>query len=239
MLVTKYRNLESCYHPKSLSELVIPDIKIKTFLLDTVNGSGSNMILLNGTNGTGKSTIARLIPTLIEGYVPHWEILNGGVSFSEQDAIHKLQNIVSFTKFIGQRYFYVIFDELDKVNVSLSHLWQLIDTWPSNIMVIATSNDYMKIDKCMRSRFKVLNFPSVTAKDFLPRAMEIFVKEKINLSAGYVLDELKKVENLSDIRKYMGTVSDIYRNHTNSRIDSKYYSKVTITLPTSPRLTLV
>jgi|APCry1669190156_1035279.scaffolds.fasta_scaffold08410_2 replication-associated recombination protein RarA len=238
MLIKNYVNLESKYRPKSISDLVIPDIKIKTFLLDTVKGYGSNMILLNGTNGTGKSTIARLIPTLIEGYDPHWDILNGGTSFSEEDAISQLKNIVSLARVLGQKYYYVIFDEIDKVNTSLSKLWQLIDTWPNDIMVIATSNDFMKIDKCMRSRFKVLNFPTIKARDFLPRAMEIFGKEKINLSAEYVLGELMKVENLSDIRKYMGTVSDIYRHHINGRIEEQYYSKATIKLPISRHLTL-
>jgi fructokinase len=67
------------------------------------------------------------------------------------------------------------------------------------------------------------NFP-IKAKDFLPRAMEIFGKEKVNLKSDYILEQLKLREDFGDIRKYVDLLKDIYRNHRMGRIDQEHYN---------------
>jgi hypothetical protein len=69
----------------------------------------------------------------------------------------------------------------------------------------------------------VVEFANVKAIDFLPRAMKILASEGISLEKPFVLSQLKLKENLSDIRKYMDVLSDIYRNHKGGRIQEVHY----------------
>lgn len=210
--------------PLALNDLVIPDQNVKHFLEDYVNGYMVNNLLLVGNNGTGKSTIAGLLPSLVEGHETHFDELRGMEGFNVNEAVTRLQNIKHFVSLLDQKYHYVVFNELDKVKTNLAPFWQLMDEWGDRVVMIATANDYNKIDPCMRSRFKVVNLEPVKAKDFLPRAMEIFSKEKINLKSDYMLEQLKLREDFGDIRKYVDLLKDIYRNHHMGRIDQGYYN---------------
>ena len=212
------------YPPIALNDLVVSDQGIKEFLEDYTKGYVVNNLLLVGNNGTGKSTIAKLLPTLVEGHNPHFDELQGTEGFDVNGAVTKLENIKHFAGLLDQKYHYIIFNELDKVKTNLAAFWQLMDAWGDRVVMIATANDYNKIDPCMRSRFKVVNLPPIKAKDFLPRAMEIFGKEKINLKSDYMLEQLKLIEDFGDIRKYVDLLKDIYRKHCMDRIDQEHYN---------------
>ena len=187
-LLTKYK-------PQSLNDLVIPNTAIKDLLDDMANGYVINKLCFVGTNGTGKSTAAHLMPALIEGFTPN--------------TVH----------LIGEEKF----DELDKVKNSLAALWQTMDKFNDKVIVIATANDFMKIEKAVRSRFQLLDFGLITADDFLPRAQQILGQENITLKDSYVLGQLQTKQSLSDMRKYFDTLSDIQRNHNAGRIHQDHY----------------
>ena len=212
------------YPPIALNDLVVSDQGIKEFLEDYTKGYVVNNLLLVGNNGTGKSTIAKLLPTLVEGHNPHFDELQGTEGFDVNGAVTKLENIKHFAGLLDQKYHYIIFNELDKVKTNLAAFWLLMDAWGDRVVMIATANDYNKIDPCMRSRFKVVNLPPIKAKDFLPRAMEIFGKEKVNLKSDYMLEQLKLIEDFGDIRKYVDLLKDIYRKHRMDRIDQEHYN---------------
>ena len=215
-LLTKYK-------PQNLNDLVIPNTAIKDLLDDMTNGYIINKLCFLGTNGTGKSTAAQLMPTLIEGFPPNTVHLIGEEKFDVSNAINQLSNINNFG-WAGQKYQYVLFDELDKVKNSLSALWQTMDKFNDKVIVIATANDFMKIEKAVRSRFQLLDFGLITADDFLFRAQQILVQENITLKDSYVFGQLQTKESMSDMRKYFDTLSDIQRNHNAGRIQKIHYN---------------
>ena len=210
------------YKPKALNDLVIPNIAIKDLLDDMANGYVINKLCFVGTNGTGKSTAAHLLPELIEGFSPNTVNLIGEEKFDVSHAISQLSTINNFG-WSSQKYQYVLFDELDKVKNSLAALWQTMDTFNDKVIVIATANDFMKIEKAVRSRFQLLDFGLITADDFLPRAQQILGQEDITLKDSYVLGQLQTKQSLSDMRKYFDTLSDIQRNHNAGRIQKIQY----------------
>lgn len=215
-------SLPNKYKPKALNDLVIPNTAIKDLLDDMANGYVINKICFVGTNGTGKSTAAHLLPELIEGFSPNTVNLIGEEKFDVSHAISQLSTINNFG-WSSQKYQYVLFDELDKVKNSLAALWQTMDTFNDKVIVIATANDFMKIEKAVRSRFQLLDFGLITADDFLPRAQQILGQEDITLKDSYVLGQLQTKQGLSDMRKYFDTLSDIQRNHNADRIQKIYY----------------
>lgn len=210
------------YKPKALNDLVIPNTAIKDLLDDMANGYVINKLCFVGTNGTGKSTAAHLLPELIEGFSPNTVNLIGEEKFDVDHAINKLSTINNFG-WSSQKYQYVLFDELDKVKNSLAALWQTMDTFNDKVIVIATANDFMKIEKAVRSRFQLLDFGLITADDFLPRAQQILGQENIMIKDNYVLGQLQTKQSLSDMRKYFDTLSDIQRNHNAGRIQQIHY----------------
>ena len=119
------------------------------------NGYIINKLCFVGTNGTGKSTAAHLMPILIEGFPPNTVHLVGEEKFDVSNAINQLSTINNFG-WADQKYQYVLFDELDKVKNSLAALWQTMDKFNDKVIVIATANDFMKIEKAVRSRFQLL-----------------------------------------------------------------------------------
>jgi len=214
-LLTKYK-------PQNLNDLVIPNTAIKDLLDDMANGYVINKLCFVGTNGTGKSTAAHLMPALIEGFPPSTVHLIGEEKFDVNNAINQLSTINNFG-WSDQKYQYVLFDELDKVKNNLAALWQTMDKFNDKVIVIATANDFMKIEKAVRSRFQLLDFGLITADDFLPRAQQILGLENIDLKDSYVLSQLQTKQSLSDMRKYFDTLSDIQRNHNAGRIHQDHY----------------
>ena len=210
------------YKPKTLNDLVIPNTAIKDLLDDMANGYIINKLCFVGTNGTGKSTAAHLMPILIEGFPPNTVHLVGEEKFAVSNALNQLSTINNFG-WADQKYQYVLFDELDKVKNSLAALWQTMDKFNDKVIVIATANDFMKIEKAVRSRFQLLDFGLITADDFLPRAQQILGQENIKLKDSYVLVQLQTKQSLSDMRKYFDTLSDVQRNHNAGRIQQTHY----------------
>lgn len=228
------------YKPQALEDLVIGNEEIKLFLEDMLDPKFMRFkICFVGNNGTGKSTIAELLPKLIEGFDPEIITLIGEEKFNVDNALDLLKNINNFGGWTGQKYQYVAFNEIDKVKTNLAAFWQMADKWESNVLLIATANNYMNIDKCLRSRFKFLDFEYVKSEEFLPRAMFILEQEGVHLTDNYVSSELYKKQAMGDIRKYMDTVSDLHRNALKGRIASKHFRKPLIKKPTSLHLTLV
>ena len=55
------------YAPKTLDEVVLGSITLKNKLAEYINGRDLKPLILHGGVGTGKTTIANLLPDSIEG----------------------------------------------------------------------------------------------------------------------------------------------------------------------------
>lgn len=96
----------------------------------------------------------------------------------------------------------------------------------------------MSTDKSVRSRFKVVEMEPITSATFLPRAIDILNSEGIGLNHQYILDELKDMDSLNDIRKYMNVLCDIERDHLAGRIHASKYGSAPIQ-HSKPKLTVL
>jgi len=56
-------------------------------------------------------------------------------------------------------------------------LWTVLDELGSDVMLILTTNNFMKIHPSLRSRCKVVEMPALTAQDVLARAQWIVQQE--------------------------------------------------------------
>lgn len=190
------------YDPKTLDDLVI-EPNNKRVLQMMVAGHLSDHLILEGTNGTAKSTIAKLLPRLKHGEDHDIEHVKACADFEiNQKLLDRWQNLQALSRISGKAQYFVI-DEVDTLKNNLPLLWQWLDEWRAHVTVIGTTNRLMAIPRALRSRSKVLTFKPVKAVDMLPRARFILQSEGLDVSEAFLLNELQSVESFGDIRKYM------------------------------------
>jgi replication-associated recombination protein RarA len=190
------------YNPTQLSDLVIEPDNLAILRLFE-NQSLKNHLLLEGTNGTGKTTITSLLPKLIHGDNHQVEEVWGHEDFViDSVCVSMWDNIISFNS-SQQIASYVVINEIDKIKRNLPLFWQWLDTRREQVTVIGTTNKFLAIDQAMRSRMKCLTLQPVRAIDMLPRALQIMKAENLAIDETYLLSELQAVERLGDVRKYM------------------------------------
>lgn len=190
------------YHPTALNDLVIePDNLAILRLLE--DRSLRDHLLLEGTNGTGKTTITTLLPKLIHGANYQVDEVWGNEDFMiDSSCVSNWDNFISFNS-VQQIAPYVVINEIDKIKHNLPLFWQWLDLRREEVTVIGTTNKFFAIDQALRSRMKCLTLQPVRAIDMLPRALQIIQAEGLVVDKAYLLSELRTVERSGDIRKYM------------------------------------
>ena len=176
------------YRPETIQECILPANIKKTFLGIVKAGLMPNM-LLSGTSGLGKTTVAiALCKSLDLDYI----LINS----SEESGIDILRNkIKQFASTIslsgGDKVKVVILDESDSLNPQSTQpaLRAFIEEFSSNCRFIFTCNFKNRIIEALHSRCTVIEF-NTSKKDLAVLAMEFMKRLKVILkSEGIKFDD--------------------------------------------------
>ena len=201
--------VEIKYAPQSLGDVVYTstaqDIRINAYAQSGLNGH----IILWGPNGTGKSTVAKLLPNAIAGT----QAIIESKSLENLLAIKDLKTYLmreahSAKVLFGGKYF-LVYDEADTTKGSMSDFWTAVDYCGSDLMMILTTNNPMAIAQSVRSRSDEINFPALTPQQFLPRAQYMLNAEGVNLPNAQVLHYLVQIQHTPDLRKYCRKLDEL------------------------------
>lgn len=190
------------YDPSTLDDLVI-DSDNREVLEMFVEQKLTGHLILEGTNGTGKTSIVNLLPklrcpdghNLIEVYGDSKFQLN-------QKLLEDWDRMIAYSRFYSGPLFIVI-NEIEQIASTTPLFWQWLDTKVGAVTVIGTTNRLMVVPKALRSRMRCLSFQPVTASAMMDRAREIMQSEGVLISDADLLRELESVEMFGDIRKYL------------------------------------
>lgn len=196
------------YAPKNLGDVIYPNTAVRTRIQAYMSGQLEGNILLWGPNGTGKTTVAELLPHYIGGNAAFIETQSFDEILKKEDLRGYIANSCSIASFSNTKYF-MVFHEFDNAKANLSKFWTIIEEYADQLMLIITSNDPMNIHKSLRSRCDEISFPALTARQVLPRVLKILATEGVNLPENQVLHYLTQIEHFGDLRKYFAKLDEI------------------------------
>jgi len=197
------------YKPKNLSEVIYPSDAIKRRIQGYMSGQLDGHLLLWGPNGTGKSTVADMLPTYISNGSPHVETDYRMVLKQNDIDFYIAQECHYASLFSSTSKFFMVFHEFDNAKGNINDLWTALDKYANRVMLIITTNDPMNIHKSLRSRCDDIPFPALTARQVMPRALQILKAEGVNLPDKQVLHYLTEIEHFGDLRKYFAKLDEI------------------------------
>lgn len=182
------------YRPKTIEECILPDALKKTFQ-DFVNQKKIPNLLLSGTAGVGKTTVAR---ALCEEIGCDYIIINGSDESGIDVLRNKIKNYASSMSLSGGRKV-VILDEADYLNPNSTQpaLRGAIEEFASNCSFIFTCNYKNRIIDPIHSRCTVIDFKANGSKakmaaQFFKRVENILQTEGITYEKEVVASVITK-----------------------------------------------
>ena len=209
------------YRPKRIEDCILTE-ELKTTFTQFLKQKEIPNLLLSGTAGTGKTTVAR---ALCEELGADYIIINGSDEGRQIDTVRqKIKNFASTVSLTEQsNHKVVIIDEADYMNADSAQpaLRNFIETFYKNCRFIFTCNYKNKIIPALHSRCTVIDFKITngqvkkTAMLFMKR-MELLLKEENIEFDKKVLAELIQ-KYYPDFRR---TINELQRYSVRGTIDS-------------------
>ena len=206
------------YRPKTIEDCILP-ANIKSTFVDIVNGGELHNMLLTGTPGLGKTTVAKaLCNELNLDYL----LING----SEESGIDTLRTkIKQFASSVSLQggYKVVILDEADYLNPQSTQpaLRAFIEEFSSNCRFILTCNFKNRIIPALHSRCAVYEFnipkeeQQRLASVMMARIMMILSDEKIKYDQDVLAELIMK--HMPDWRRVL---NELQRYGASGSIDT-------------------
>ena len=183
------------YRPKTIADTILPAGLKKTFQEFVDNGELPNL-LLSGSQGTGKTTVAR---ALCEEVGADYIIINGSMNGNIDTLRNDIKNFASTVSLNGGRKV-VILDEADYLNPQSTQpaLRGFIEEFSKNCSFILTCNFKNRIIAPLHSRCSVIDFkienkekPQL-AGQFFKRVMTILETEEVTANQKVVAELINR-----------------------------------------------
>ena len=209
------------YRPKKIDECILSE-DIKDTFKSLVEKKELPNLLLSGSQGTGKTTVAK---ALCEEIKADYIIINGSDEGRQIDTLrNKIKNFASTVSLTSSaKHKVVIVDEADYMNADSVQpaLRNFIETFSGNCRFIFTCNYKNRLIPALQSRCTVIDFKITngqvkkTAGAFMDRLKEILKLEKIEYDKKVLAELIQK--HYPDFRR---TINELQRYSVRGTIDS-------------------
>ena len=200
------------YSPKTLSEYVFKDPNQQKTVEGWVADKSIPHLLLYGSAGTGKSTLARVL--INDLGVDQMDVLF--IAASKENGVDIIrQKISNFSETMPWGAFKIIFmDEVDYLTPEAQGaLRNVMDQYASVVRFIMTCNYYNRITEPIRSRCQTFHITNHDPIDFTTRCAEILLDNSVEFNLP-ILDLYVKAA-YPDLRK---TLNNLQQNIVNNKL---------------------
>ena len=232
----KYQILANKWRPRSLDEIIGQDEVIYIVKNIIQRKSIHHAYLISGLQGTGKTTLARIITKCINcktniTVIPCNKCVcclsidnDNNVDSIEIDAasktkVEEIKNLMDFTKYknIQNRFKTYIIDECHMLSInSFNSILKLLEEPKVNVVYILVTTNIEKVPLTIVSRCINLNLKKLSRFDIKNRLLNIIKKEKF----AYVETALDKITLFSNgsMRYALNILEKLDKNITEDRV---------------------
>ncbi len=203
------------YRPKKVEDCILTQNVKDTFSSFVEQGEIPNL-LLSGTAGVGKTTIAK---ALCNELGADFYVINGSDEGRFLDTVrNQAQNFAATVSLTGgAKHKILIIDEADNTTPDVQLLLRAsIETFQKNCRFIFTCNFKNKIIEPLHSRTTVIDFnvrgksKQLLAGEFFNRCRDILTKEKVTFNNKVVAEVIQKYfpdfrRTLNELQRYAST----------------------------------
>ena len=206
------------YRPKTIDDCILPS-SLKTLFSSFIKKGELSNLLLSGTPGIGKTTVAK---ALCEQMNCDWIMINGSEEGGIDVLRNKIKNFASTVSLSGGKKV-VILDEADYLNPQSTQpaLRGFIEEFHKNCRFILTCNFKNRIIEPLHSRFSNIEFkiankdkPKLASKLF-ERATYILKEQNVDFEKEVLAELIKK--HFPDFRKL---INELQRYSVAGTIDA-------------------
>ena len=180
MLIRK----DSKYEPKTIKDIIWGNAESRLRIEDIVSGAealpycGKSAILLYGVFGTGKTTLANLLPNAIEkgradeDLAIEADFIACQQGFNGPQVMSLIERVLSKTSFNASGLHYFVLDEVDNLTkLAQQSLKSALNT--NRGIFILTTNNISELDKGLKDRCVLVEMNAAAVIDYLPLAKNL------------------------------------------------------------------
>ena len=213
------------YRPATIQDTILPDNLKQTFQ-EFVNQGNIPNLLLSGSAGCGKTTVAR---AMLEELGCDYIVINGSLNGNIDMLRNEIMQFASSVSLMGGRK-YVILDEADYLNPNSTQpaLRNFMEEFSRNCGFILTCNFKNRIIEPLQSRCSVVEFKikktdlPALASQMMKRLMHILDTESVVYDKAVLAELIKK--HYPDWRR---VINELQRYSATGKIDSGLLANIT------------
>lgn len=206
-------NTQYKYRPQQIEDFVFANEKLARQIKRYTNGQSLRPLVLYGPNGTGKSTLADLIPKALDGESVKVTKVKAEDLNSNSEVRRLFSRTKQFDKLFapeGQSRCYTVVEEVNFDPKAKGALRDSLDEMEGRDLIIFTTNELHKLDEGLISRAEVVEVAPAPPERFLPLALKILEREGIEIEKKPVLEMLESVFELHrDNRAYYKALDEV------------------------------
>lgn len=200
---------ENKYAPTNLNDVIYPCTAVALRIQAYAAGQLEGHVMLHGPNGTGKTTVAKLLAQSIGGADAQLESKDTDELLGMTTLKDHMKAACSMARLTTSGKHFIVLNEFDTAKKGVSKFWTALDACGDDVMAIITTNNPMSIERAIRSRFDMIEMAGIPAAQALQRVQYALKSEGLSLADAQVLHYLKQVEHLMDFRKYFKKADEL------------------------------